>query len=158
MASPTDPTAAVLDASAAVAYCASEAGRDVVVRQYLADCGSARRPVSAPGAIVSECLYVFCKKRERGELDPAGHTAAVAALDALMTTLDPPIGGEGRLVLPAARLVAGYACPKTTDSIYLALAEQLAARGEVVKVVTFDDGQAKRADRLPGVTGRCLTT
>lgn len=73
-----------------------------------------------------------------------------------MKGVEPPPGGDRSLVAPAAKLAAGYACTKTTDSIYLALAEQLAGRGEVVEVVTFDDGLAKRADRLPGVAGRLL--
>ncbi len=158
MATKADPTAAVLDASAMVAYCCQEAGRDAAVRQYLDGAAAAKRPIYSPGAIVSESLFVFCKKRATGELDADGHAAAGRALATAMRLVFPPPDGEGSLVEPAAKFAAGYTCTKTTDSLYLSLAEQLAARGEVVEVVTFDEDQAKRADRLPGITGRCLTT
>lgn len=158
MASPTDPTAAVVDASAAVAYCAREANRYAAIEQYL-DAGEVSKlRLYAPGLLVGECLHVFCKKEQRGEIDAAGHAAAVVALDELMKSLNPPAGGDGALVLPAARLSAGYTCSKSNDSVYLALAEQLAADGEVVQVVTFDDDQARRAGRITGVTGRLLPT
>lgn len=156
MTSPADPTAAVLDASAAVALCAREPGREAVVRNYMAEAGVAGRKVHAPGVIVSEALHVFCKKFGRGELTSAGHAVAVADLENLARNLLPPPGGEHSLVGPAARLNAGYTCGKSNDSLYLALAEQLVAAGDVVEVVTFDDDQARRAGRLTGVTGRRL--
>ena len=156
MTSPTDPTAAVLDASAAVALCSREPSRDAVVRNYVAEAGVAGRKVYAPGAITGEALHVLCKKLARGELGPAAHALAVADLEGLARNLLPPPGGEHSLIAPAVRLSAGYTCDKSNDSLYLALAEDLAGRGEVVEVVTFDDDQARRAGRLTGVTGRRL--
>ena len=156
MATPSDPTAAVLDASAMVAWCAREAGRDAVVERFFDAAAAASKPVYAPGAIVSECLYVFCKKLAAGQLDAASHALAVRRLDEAMLLVSPPPDGDRSLVIRANRLAAGYACPKSTDSVYLALAEALAAGGEVVEVVTFDEGQAKRADRIDGVVGRYL--
>lgn len=72
-----------------------------------------------------------------------------------MKSLNPPAGGDGALVLPAARLSAGYTCSKSNDSVYLALAEQLAADGEVVEVVTFDDDQARRVASPASWVGCC---
>lgn len=106
--------------------------------------------------IVGECLYVFCRKLALGELTPATYATAVTDLEDLIRGVRPPPGGEHSLVASAARLGGGLTCTKSNDSLYLALAEQLVARGEVVEVVTFDDDQARRADRLTGVAGRRL--
>lgn len=156
MATPLDPTVAVLDASAAVALCSHEPGRFDVVRSHLAGNEAAGRRTYAPGLIVGEALHVLCKKLARGELDATGHTDAVTAFVKLMAAVLPPPNGDAGLIDPAARLGAGYTCNKSNDSVYLALAEQLVAGGAVVEVVTFDDDQAKRAERLAGVTGRRL--
>ncbi|MBX9581971.1 MAG: PIN domain-containing protein [Gemmataceae bacterium] len=156
MATPSNPTAAVLDASAAVAYAAREPGRFGHVASHLAANNATGRDSYAPGLIVGETLHVLCKKLARGELDATTHAAAVVDLIDLMNGVRPPPGGEAGLIAPAARLGGGYTCAKSNDSLYLALAERLVAAGEVVEVVTFDDDQAKWAERLPGVTGRRL--
>lgn len=156
VATTSSPTAAVIDASAVVALCSAEPGRDAVVRDFLDEAAAAPRPVHAPGLIGGECPHVLCKRRERGDLDAAGYTTAVAALDRTLRLLLPPPGGDTGLALPAERLAAGYTCNKVNDSFYLALAEQLATAGAGVEVATFDDDQAKRADRRPGVCGRRL--
>ena len=153
MATASDPTVVVLDASAAVAYAAKEPGRFGHIASHLAANRAAARDLFAPGLIVGESLYVLCKKLAKGQFDATAHTAAVAALVKLMAGVRPPPGGDASLIAPAARLAAGYTCAKSNDFVYLALAEQLVAAGEVVEVVTFDDDQAKRADRLPGVVG-----
>lgn len=153
MATSSSPTVAVLDASAAVAYAAREPGRFGHLTTDLATNEAAGRPSYAPGLIVGEALYVLCKKLARGQLDATTHAAAVSDLVDLMQGVRQPPGGDVGLIAPAARLAAGYTCAKSNDSVYLALAEQLVAAGEVVEVVTFDDDQAKRADRLPDVVG-----
>lgn len=156
MAISTDPTVAVLDASVAVAIAAPEPGRDAAAQRFLDEYEAAGRTIYAPGVIVNESLYVLCKKAARGELDATNHALAVGRLERLLAGVEPPPGGDRSLVAPTARLTAGLTCNKTNDSIYLALAEQLAGRGEEVEVVTFDDNLARRADRLPGVAGRLL--
>ena len=156
MATSTDPTVAVLDASVAVALSAPEPGRDAAAQRLLDEYEAAGRTVYAPGVIVNESLYVLCKKLGRGELDATNHALAVGRLERLLAGVEPPPNGDRGLVAPTARLASGLTCNKTNDSIYLALAEQLANRGEEVEVVTFDAGLVRRADRLPGVAGRLL--
>ena len=98
----------------------------------------------APGVIVAECLFVFCKKRQDGVLTPAAHEAAVRAFVTLMAAVHPPPSGDKSLIARAEEIRGSLGCRRSADGIYLALAEELSAVA-LTEVVTFDNGMGAQA-------------
>ena len=146
MASPTkaSPSSVVIDANVAIALCAKEADKlanaEAKIKEYALN--GAR--FFAPGVIVAECLYVFCRKLKDGVLTPTEHAAAVQAFIALMAAVQPPPGGDKSLIQRAEEIRGPLGCSRSADGIYLALAEEL-SRSSATEVVTFDNGMQAQA-------------
>jgi predicted nucleic acid-binding protein len=147
----------VLDASVVIAFCAKEPGNHPKAQAYLDTHARKGSRFFAPGVLVAETLYVFCKKLDSGALTAAEHALAVQSLEAFLTGVSPPPAGDRSLVTRAEQLRAGHSCRNSADAIYLALAEDLAKAG-ATELVTFDGGMEKKAKSLvPGATAVCLT-
>jgi len=110
----------------------------------------------APSVIVSESLYVLCKKVERSKLTAEEH---VSAIDELLVFLLPVLTssrGEVSLLKRADEIRGTYSCRRSADGLYIALAEQLSPIYETV-LLTFDEDMPKQAARhAPTVTVRLL--
>ena len=149
-------TSVVVDASVVIALCAKEPGNHPKAQVHL---GAHTRNGSrffAPGVLIAEALYVFCKKLDSGALTAAEHALAVQSLEAFLTGVSPPPSGDRSLVMRAEQLRAGHSCRNSADAIYLALAEDLAKAG-ATELVTFDEGMEKKTKSLvPGATAVCL--
>ena len=94
--------------------------------------------------IVSECLYVLCRKLENREINEGEHRSAILALVAFIAAIDPPPTGDRTLVRRAEEIRGVRSCRHSADGIYLALAEELATK-TITEVVTFDNGMKSRA-------------
>jgi len=140
----SSPASVVVDASFLIALSAKEPGREARAHAHLAAYGAGGSQLYAPGVLVAECLYVLCKKLEAGLLTASQHHQAVLSLETYAGTIASPPGGEGPLVLRAEQLRGSYSCRRSADSLYLALAEALAASG-TVELVTFDAGIQNQA-------------
>ena len=103
-----------------------------------------------------ESLYILCQKRQNGMLTETQHGAAIATLQSAMTTIQPPPNGDASLIIRAEVLRGTYGCSHSADSMYLALAEQLTAKGPT-EFLTFDAGQKlQAAAAVPAVTVNLL--
>ena len=151
--SSSPPTgAAVIDASIAIAISAREASREPKANAELLRLSTAGHAFYAPGVIVAETLYILCGKLQGGLLTPAEHAQAVLDFGILMAAIQPPPTGEASLVARAEAIRSGYGCSRSADGIYIALAEELAARLPTV-ILTFDQNMDKQAARnAPTVT------
>ncbi|MGO8673015.1 MAG: type II toxin-antitoxin system VapC family toxin [Capsulimonadaceae bacterium] len=110
----------------------------------------------APGVLVSEVLYVLCKRAELGTISPATYTQAVQNLAAIIGPLRPSPHGDFTLVGRAEAIRSKYSCRRTSDAIYIALAEQLSLTLPTV-LLTFDQDLPKQAAKqAPGVHVRLL--
>jgi predicted nucleic acid-binding protein len=140
----TSPASVVIDANVVIAICAKEpdkvANAEAKIKEYA---GKGCR-FYAPGVIVSECLFVFCKKVKASVLTQAEHSNALQAFIKLMNIVNPPPLGDKALIKRADEIRGGLTCKRTTDAIYLALAEEL-GRADATEVVTFDDGLRTQA-------------
>jgi predicted nucleic acid-binding protein len=139
-----NPSFVVIDANVAIALCAKEADKlanaDAKMKEYATNGAQ----FFAPGVIVAECLFVFCKKVQDGGLTPTAHEAAVRALVTLMASVHPPPSGDKSLIGRAEEIRGSLGCNRSADGIYLALAEELSAVAPT-EVVTFDNGMGAQA-------------
>jgi len=65
----TSPKLIALDANLIIGFCAKEPDKHSVVTAELARFAADGAQVFAPGVIVSEVLFVLCKKLEKGDLN-----------------------------------------------------------------------------------------
>lgn len=133
----TKSPAVVLDACVVIGFCAKEHDKYAVAAAQLSAYAIAGWQMFAPGALISEVLYVFCKKIEEGSLDPADRSAVVADFVALASQIQPPPHGDASLIARADAIRGTYGCARASDAIYLALAEELRADRQT-ELATFD--------------------
>ena len=154
---PTSPAGAlVVDANIAIALFAKEAGRHPKATAELRAFTAQGYVFYAPGVIISETLYVLCGKARDGTLSPADHATAVTDFALFMSGVIPPPNGDSSLISRAAGMNSGYGCSRSSDSIYLALAEELTSTLPT-EVLTFDADLPNQAARnAPTVTVRLL--
>lgn len=138
------PQAIVMDASVAVAISAKESDKEAQAEAALALYTAQGCDFFAPGALVSETLYVLCKKLEKGDLSGTDYAQSVEDFHSLLSFIQSPPQGEISLVLRAEEIRGDYACRRSTDSIYIALAEELTQVRPTV-LLTFDEGMVKQA-------------
>lgn len=147
----------VMDASTMIALCAQEPGRYAVATAEINNYAQAGALFYAPNVIVSESQYALCRRFTIGLLTQAEHMQAVQSLNARMQGVLPPPNGERSLLLRAEQLRDGYGCSRSADSLYIALAEELAQRGQT-RLLTFDQGLPNQAARnAPTVSVHLLT-
>lgn len=131
--------AVVIDATVAVAISAKEAGREQRAIVELSRYSANGCQFYAPGVLASETLYVLCGKEQSGALTVAEYAQAITDLENLMRGILPPPNGEAALISRAVAIRNGYGCSRSADSIYLALAEEL-ARARTTYLLTLDTG------------------
>jgi predicted nucleic acid-binding protein len=99
----TPPTSSlayiVIDASFAIAHCAREPSRYAKTKAYLEFHAQNGSEFFAPGVLVSESLFVFCKKLESGSLTATEHANAVKSFEVLMSAISPAPNGEASLIV-----------------------------------------------------------
>src|SRR5579872_5072298 len=138
------PGTVVLDASVSIAVAAKEADKEPKASAEIVHYSGLGYEFFAPGALVTETLYVLCKQWESGTLAAADHAQAVQDFDALMSKVLPPPDGDGALVLRAEAIRGTYTCRRSADAVYIALAEVLTATRPTV-LLTFDADMSKQA-------------
>lgn len=155
MATPTktSPPSVVIDANVVIALCAKEPDKQLNAEKKINEYASGGSHFFAPGVIVAECLYIFCKKLTDGVITAIEHGLAIQAFIAMMAMIDPPPSGDKSLIQRAEEIRKTYGCSHSADGIYLALAEELSKTG-TTEVVTFDKGmknQAAASSLIPDV-------
>ena len=108
--------------------------------------------------MLGEVLYILCGKLQNGLLDATAHQEAIESLRDQMSAILPPPNGEVALVMRAEEIRSGYGCSRSSDGLYIALAEALTSTGPV-ELLTFDTGIVNQAARnAPTVTVNLLST
>lgn len=75
--------AVVIDANVLVAICAKEPGV-ATAKAAFADYSAKNWVFYAPGAILTEVLFILCRKLQSGEIDAAKHKKAVEEFNRLV--------------------------------------------------------------------------
>ncbi len=156
IAATSDPFCLTIDANVLIALCSKESDKFAIAQRELTQYAQAGYQFYAPGVIIAESLFVLCKKLEDKSLSTSDHAAAVADLCTYMGMILPPPNGDGPLVARAEQIRQGYGCSRSADGLYLALTEELAARG-ITEILTFDGGMENQAKaNAPTVKVRLL--
>lgn len=160
MSQPTPTTnagAVIIDANVLVAICAKEPG-EPTARAALAAYAAKNWAFYAPGAILTEVLFILCRKLDSGEIDAAKHKKAVEDFNDYMSAILPSPQGDIRFLLRTEEVRSGYSCLHSADAFYLALAEDL-AKTCPVEFLTFDKRVVNvAANNVPTVKVNLLTT
>jgi predicted nucleic acid-binding protein len=163
MASATTTKRVTLDASVVIAICINELNRAAKAIAELAKYSAAGCELYAPGTIVQESLFVFCKLATDPKIPPGSRLSSAERLQAirafitLMANVKQTPNGDFSLIQGTVDIHGSYSCLRTSDSIYLALAEELARYGDA-EIVTFDQDMENQARaNAPTVVVKTLT-
>ena len=129
----------VVDASVMIAICAKEQSKQITAKDALDDYVAKGWTFYAPNVIVAEVMYILCLKLQDGLLTPALYEKAVENFHDQSINFLPPPSGEASLIKRAKEIRQGYGCSRSSDSLYIALAEELAISGNA-ELLTFDKG------------------
>jgi predicted nucleic acid-binding protein len=140
----TSPVSVVIDANVVIALCAKEADKLANAEAKLKEYSVNGCRFYAPGVLIAECLFVFCRKLKDGVFSYADHSAAVLAFIKMMALINPPPNGDINLIKRAEEIRSSLGCSRSADGIYLALAEEL-SKVSSTEVVTFDNGMQSQA-------------
>ncbi|NOT60583.1 MAG: type II toxin-antitoxin system VapC family toxin [Acidobacteria bacterium] len=132
----TSAGAVVIDANILVAICAKEPG-ELTAKAALDDYTTKNWAFYAPGAILTEVLFILCRKLQSGEIDTAKHKKAVEDFNDYMSAISPSPNGDIRFILRNEEIRSGYSCLTSADAFYLALTEDL-SRNSPAEFLTFD--------------------
>ncbi len=134
----------VIDANVMIAICAKEQGKQITAKNAIEDYVVKGWMFSAPNVIVAEVMYILCLKLQDGSLTSALYEKAIENFYDYAINFLPPPTGEASLIKRAREIRQGYGCSRSSDSLYIALAEELTASYHV-ELLTFDTGFINQA-------------
>ena len=138
MSQPTQSSAGavVIDANILVSICSKEPSCQTA-EDALDNYASKNWAFYAPGAILTEVLFILCRKLQDGLLTEAEHEKAVKTFSDYMQGIRPSPQGDIRFILRNEEIRKGYSCLHSADAYYIALAEDL-AKSLPSEFLTFD--------------------
>ncbi len=98
----------------------------------------------APQVMVAEVIFVLCQKLHIGELTQPTYEKAVKTFKDYMSFISAAPNGEASLIERCVEIRAGYGCSRSSDSLYIALAEEL-SKTRPTELLTFDKGFINQA-------------
>lgn len=143
MSRANNPNAAIIDASVLVSIAAKETAAHFTAENAFKTYSQNGWEFFAPNVIVSEVIFALCQKLAAGILTKAEHEKAIEYFLDYMTIIAMP-NDETNLVKRAVEIRETYGCSRSSDSIYIALAEDL-AQIRTVEILTFDKGMINQA-------------
>lgn len=156
MTLPSNACAVVIDANALIALCSKEP-TFMLVENTRADYAAKGWLFYAPHVIVAEALYVFCLNLQNGSLTTTTYDEAIQNFEDQMKAILLPPYGDIALLTRAKEIRDGYGCSRSSDSIYIALAEELGKTG-LTELLTFDkDVINQAAKNAPSVMVNLLS-
>jgi predicted nucleic acid-binding protein len=133
------PPAVVVDANVLIALCTKEKLTFQTAQTAFSNYAKNGWEFFAPNIIVAEVLYVLCEKKSQGLLTDQEHEEAVEFFKDYMNAFNPPENGEHSLIERAVEIRESYGCSRSSDSLYIALAEDL-TNTRTTELLTFDKG------------------
>jgi predicted nucleic acid-binding protein len=131
--------AVVPDANVLIALCAKEKDKlqtsETAFNQYTKQ----GYEFFAPNVLVAEVIFVLCQKLADGSLTQPEYDNAIDIFGDYLKGIELSPNGEASLLKRAVEIREGYGCSRSSDGLYLALAEELAAAYDT-EIVTFDKG------------------
>ena len=145
----------MIDASVAVSVSIKEIETYIAAETALNSYTEKGSEFFAPNSIVAEVIFALCQKLSAGVLSEARHETAITSFLDLMKNISTP-DDERALIKRAVEIRASYGCSRSSDSLYIALAEDL-AKTRTVELFTLDRGMINQAAKnAPMVTVKVL--
>ncbi|MCC6328311.1 MAG: type II toxin-antitoxin system VapC family toxin [Acidobacteria bacterium] len=149
------PGIVVVDASVIVSIVSKETSTHVATEEILNRYTIDGAEFFAPNVVISEVLFALCQKAANGILSEAGHQKAVNAFQDILAGIS-LANDEAGLISRAIEIRASYGCSRSSDSLYIALAERLAGNNSV-EIFTLDAGMTNQAAKnAPSVVVRSI--
>lgn len=136
--------AVVPDANVLIALCARENDKLRTAETALDDYTNQGYEFFAPSVLVAEVIFVLCQKLADGSLTKLQYEKAIKAFEYYLNFISLSPNGEASLLKRAVEIREGYGCSRSSDGLYLALAEELAKIYDT-EIVTFDKGFINQA-------------
>ena len=133
------PSAVVPDANILIALCSKENLTFQSAEKAFEAYSENGWEFFAPNIIVAEVIYVLCQKLSQGVLNDTEYKQAVEIFENQMTAISQPENGDASLIKRAVEIQEGYGCSRASDSLYIALAEEL-MKTRPTELLTFDKG------------------
>lgn len=136
--------AVVSDANVLIALCAKEKDKLKTAQNAFDDYIAKGYEFFAPSVLVAEVIFVLCQKLADGSLTQPEYEKSIKAFKFYLGFIELSPNGEAALLDRAVEIRSGYGCSRSSDGLYLALAEELAATYDT-EIVTFDKGFINQA-------------
>lgn len=150
------PNAIVVDANVLIAICSKEQDTYPIANAAFGQYAQSGWEFFAPNIVVAEVLFALCVKRQNGAIDQSEYDRAIELFRDLMQIITTP-DDEATLIQRAVEIRRSYDCKRTSDSLYIAFADQL-GQTCVSEIVTFDKGFKNQiASGAPAVSLNLLT-
>lgn len=131
--------AVVPDANVLIALCARETDKLQTAENAFDDYIAKGYEFFAPSVLVAEVIFVLCQKLADGSLTQIEYEKSVKTFKFYLGFISLSPNGEAALLDRAVEIRTGYGCSRSSDSLYIALAEELAKTYDI-EVATFDKG------------------
>lgn len=131
--------AVVPDANVLIAVCARENDKLRTAETAFDDYTNQGYEFFAPSVLVAEVIFILCQKCAGGLLTQPEYEKAIKAFEYYLNFISLSPNGEASLLKRAVEIREGYGCSRSSDGLYLALAEELAQTYDT-EIVTFDKG------------------
>jgi predicted nucleic acid-binding protein len=92
----------------------------------------------APHIIVAEGMFALCQKLTAGVLTQLDYEKSVDDFNNYLSIIEMPLS-DAVLMKRAVEIRKNYGCSRSSDGLYIALAEEL-SKTRNVKILTFDKG------------------
>ena len=136
--------AVVSDANVLIALCAREADKIQTAENAFKDYINQGYEFFAPSVLVAEVIFVLCNKLMDGSLSQAEYEKSIKAFKYYLGFISLSPNGEAALLDRAVEIRDGYGCSRSSDGLYIALAEKLNKTYDT-EIVTFDKGFINQA-------------
>lgn len=110
----------------------------------------------APSVVVAEVLFALCVKSQSGALTQPEYDQAIEFFVDLMQIISTP-SKESSLIQRAVEIRGNYVCKRMSDSLYIALAEDL-GKTRVVELLSFDAGLKNQVSKNASAVSLNLLT
>lgn len=130
--------AVIVDANILISLCSKEQDTYPIADAAFSTYAQNGWEFFAPNVVVAEVLFALCVKSQSGALTQAEYEQAIDFFIDLMHVISTP-ERESALIQRAVEIRGSYVCKRTSDSLYVALAEDL-GKTRVVELLSFDAG------------------
>jgi predicted nucleic acid-binding protein len=133
-----NPNTLVVDANILISISSKEALTHIVAENELKTYANNGWEVVAPHIIVAESIFALCQKFTSGILTQVDYEKAIDDLNNYLSAIEMPFS-DAYLMKRAVEIRKNYGCSRSSDGIYLALAEEL-SKTRTTEILTFDAG------------------